>query len=92
MYNLKNQGNEFLIFQVVQSGEIIRVSLTPMNLRKKFDKVYLSLLKELKLKQKDTFLSNEQGKMIGTHDINLTLEDIIKKFGTKLKVYYEKIF
>jgi len=91
MSHLKNQGYEFLIFQVVQSGEIIKVPLTSLNMRKKFDNVYMSLLKDLKLKQKDTFLSNKQGKMIGTHDLSLTVEDIIKKFGTSLKLYCEKI-
>lgn len=91
MIDLNKDGNEFLSFKVIQSGEVIKVSLTPANLRKKFHNIYLSLLKELKLKQKDTFLSNEEGMMIGIPDLSLSLEEIINKFGTMLKVYSEKI-
>ncbi len=91
MIDLKKDDNEFLSFKIIQSGERIKVSLTPENLRKKFNDIYLSLLRELKLKQKDTFLSNEEGKMIGIPDLSLSLEEIINKFGTMLKVYSEKI-
>ncbi len=87
-----NKVNEFLSFKIIQGGETIKVKLSTVNLRKKFDEIYGSLLKELKLKQKDTYLSNEEGMMIGDLDLNLYLEDIIKKFGTKLKLYYEKVF
>ncbi|MFX0105299.1 MAG: hypothetical protein ACFE75_07405 [Candidatus Hodarchaeota archaeon] len=92
MNDSNNQSNEFLSFKIVQSEEIIKISLTTANLRKKFNDIYFSLLNELKLKQEDTYISNNEGKMIGITDLGLPLEDIIKKFGFKLKLYYEKIF
>ena len=92
MDDLNNHIYEFMSFKIIQSGEIIKISLSTANLRKKFYDIYFSILKELKLKQKDTYLSNEEGKMIGDIDLTLPLVDIIKKFGTKLKLYYEKVF
>ena len=92
MDDLNNHIYEFMSFKIIQSGEIIKISLSTANLRKKFYYIYFSILKELKLKQKDTYLSNEEGKMIGDIDLTLPLVDIIKKFGTKLKLYYEKVF
>ena len=89
-FNQEDRG--FLTFKIVQSGEIKKVELSNSNLRKSFRNILLSLLKELKLKQKDVFLSNEEGKMIGNHDLSLSVEEIIHKFGTILKLYSEKIF
>ena len=62
------------------------------NLKKKFSEIYFSLLKELNLKSEDTYVSNEEGNMIGSPDLLLPLENILKKFGTNLRIYYEKIF
>lgn len=92
MSSSNRQSDEFLSFKIIQSGEIIKISLSQTNLRKKFHEIYLSLLKELKLKQKDTFLSNNEGKMIGIPDLGLSLEGIINKFGRKLRLYCEKVF
>ncbi len=92
MNNLDKEEKEFLTFKIIQSGEIIKVQLTPDNLKKAFQDIFYSLLKEIKLKQKDTFLSNEEGKMIGIHDLSLSLKDVIHKFGIILKVYSEKIY
>ncbi|MFX1568598.1 MAG: hypothetical protein ACFFCV_09540 [Promethearchaeota archaeon] len=92
MNDLNNDRKEFLIFKIIQSGEIIKVQLTPINMKKTFLYVFESLLKDLKLKQKNIFLSNEEGKMIGIHDFRLSLDEIIHKYGTILKVYSEKIF
>ena len=92
MINLNEENKEFLTFKIIQSGDIKKVKLTPDNLRKDFRDIIQTLLKELKLKQKDTFLSNEEGRMIGIHDLNLSLNDAIQKFGTMLKVYSEKVF
>ncbi len=86
-----NQVTNNLSFKIIQSGDIIKIELSTVNLGKEFHEIYDSILKDLKLKQKDTYLSNEEGKMIGDLDLNLTLEEIIKKFGTKLKLYYEKV-
>jgi hypothetical protein len=60
-------------------------------MKKEFYEIYSSTLKDLKLKQKDAYLSNEEGKMIGDLDLNRSLEEIIKKFGLSLKLYYEKV-
>ncbi len=92
MDDKNDHTNEFISFKIIQSGEIIKVSLSRSNLGKKFDEIYGLLLKNLKFKPKDTYLSNENGKMIGDFDLELSLQEIIKKFGNKLKVYYEKIF
>jgi len=92
MINLDKEDKEFLSFRIIQSGEIKKVPLTPVNLKINFRDIYLSLLKELKLKQKDTFLSNEEGKMIRIPDLSLSLEEIVHKFGPMLKLYSEKIF
>lgn len=91
MDNTQNKLNEFLSVEIVQSGDVLKVSLSPTNLKKSFNVIYVSLLKELKLKQKDTYLSNDSGKMVGEIDLKLSLGDIIKNFGKKLKLYYEKI-
>ena len=91
MNDFIKEDEEFLSFKIIQSGEIKKVPLTPMNLIKKFREIYIALLKELRLKQKDTFLSNDEGMMVGIHDLGLTLNEIIIKFGTLLKVYSEKI-
>lgn len=91
MDNTQNKLNEFLSVEIVQSGDVLKVSLSPTNLKKSFNVIYVSLLKELKLKQKDTYLSNDSGKMVGEIDLKLSLGDIIKIFGKKLKLYYEKI-
>jgi hypothetical protein len=87
-----NQENEFLSFKIVQSGEIIKISLTTSILGKKFNDIYFSLLKELKLKQENTYISNQEGKMIGITDLDLPVKDIVRKYGVELKLYYERIF
>lgn len=91
MNDKKNNLDNFLSVKIIQSGDIIKVSLSSTNLKKKFNEIYGSLLRELKFKQKDTYLSNKEGKMIGDFDLELSLEEIIKKFGNRLKLYYEKI-
>jgi hypothetical protein len=88
---LNGKNNDFLTIKIAQSGDILRVPLTKENLKKNFNEIYYSFLKELKLKQKDTYLSSEDGKMISLSDFNLPFEDILKKFGMKLKLYYEKV-
>lgn len=91
MDSSNNTLSKFLSIKIIQSGDVIKISLSIANLRKNFYDIYSSLLNELKLKQKDTYLSNENGNMISDLDLNLSLEDIIKKFGKRLKLYYEKI-
>ena len=91
MSDLKNQDNEFLSLKIVQSGETKKIPLTPENMKKKFKKIYLPILKELKLKHKDVFLSNEEGKMIGPFDFSLNLGEIINRFGNELKLYSERV-
>ncbi len=91
MSDLENQGYEFLSLKIVQSGEIKKIPLSPENMKKKFKSVYLPILKELKLKHKDVFLSNEEGKMIGPFDYSLNLGEIINRFGNELKLYSERV-
>lgn len=86
-----HNDNKSLLIKIIQTGDIIRVSLSKENMEKKFYDIYISLLKELNLKQKDSYLSNEEGNMISDFDLNSPLKEIIKKFGSKLKLYYEKI-
>ncbi|MFX0022686.1 MAG: hypothetical protein ACFE9S_10185 [Candidatus Hermodarchaeota archaeon] len=91
MVNSLNKDINYLSIKIIQSGDIIRIKISKENLRKEFHDIYSSLLKDLKLKQKDTYLSNDEGKMIGVLDLNSSLEEIIQKFGLKLKLYYEKV-
>ncbi len=91
MDNPNDKDINSLSILIVQSGDIIRIKTSKENLRKEFYDLYSSMLKDLKLKQKDVYLSNEEGKMIGDLDLNSPLKEIIQKFGTKLKLYYEKI-
>lgn len=92
MDDLNIEEENFLSFKIIQSGEIKNLLLNEVNLRRKFNGIYFSILKELKLNPRDTYLSNEEGRMIGNLDLNLSLEDVVKKFGYILKIYYEKIF
>lgn len=92
MKNTEHQGKQFFFFKIIQSGEVIKIALTERNLTSNFKEIYLPLLKQLKLKQRDVYISNEEGKMIGDFDMELSLESILNKFGNKLKLYCEKIF
>ncbi|MFX1364821.1 MAG: hypothetical protein ACFFCE_15600 [Promethearchaeota archaeon] len=92
MSNLNEESNNFLSIKIIQSGDVKKILLNPENLRKSFHEIFHILLKELNLKRKDTFLSNRMGKMIGIHDLSLSLEKIIQKFGYELRLYSEKIF
>ena len=91
MSDLENHGYEFLSLKIVQSGEIKKIPLIPENMKKKFKNIYLPILKTLKLKHKDVFLSNEEGKMIGPFDYSLNLGEIINRFGNELKLYSERV-
>jgi len=84
--------NEFLFLKIIQSGEIIRISLTDMNLKKNIKEFYVPILKRLKLKGKNVFISNEEGKMLGNSDLELPLKVILKKYGYRLKLYSERVF
>ena len=84
--------NEFLFLKIIQSGEIIRISLTNMNLKKNLKEFYVPILKRLKLKGKNVFISNEEGKMLGNSDLELPLTVILKKYGYRLKLYSERVF
>lgn len=92
MKNAQYKEKNVLLFKIVQSGESIAIPLTDKNLKNQFKEIYHILLKELRLKQKDVYLSNEEGKMVGNTDLDLSLQEVIKKFGSMLKLYYEKIF
>ena len=86
-----NENIEFLIIKIVQSGEILKIPLHERNLKKQFRQMYLPLLKDYKLKEKDVFFSNEQGKTMVDFHLNLSVKEIVEKFGQKLKLYYEQI-
>ncbi len=91
MENSNNDYTKFLSIKIIQSGDIIRIKTSKQNMRKEFYDIYSSILRDLRLKQKDVYLSNEEGKMIGDFDYSKPLEEIIQKFGLKLKLYYEKV-
>lgn len=86
-----NAELDILWIKVVQSGELKKIPLSEVNLSKKFKDIYFPMLKELKLKQNYAFLTDETGKMLGPLDIADSVENIVKKFGSKLELYYEKI-
>ena len=84
--------DEFLFLKIIQSGEIIKIVLTETNLKKKFKEFYVPILKRLKLKEKNVFISNKEGKMLGNSDLELPLKVISEKFGYRLKLYSETVF
>ena len=84
--------DEFLFLKIIQSGEIIKIVLTETNLKQKFKEFYVPILKRLKLKEKNVFISNKEGKMLGNSDLELPLKVISEKFGYRLKLYSEKVF
>ena len=92
MNDAYHQEKCVFLIKVVQSGEKVEIPLTEKNLEREFKEFYSNILKELKLKQKDVYLTNEEGKMIGISDLNLSLQDVIKKFGFRLKLYSERVF
>ncbi|MCK4687347.1 MAG: hypothetical protein KAT66_04405 [Candidatus Lokiarchaeota archaeon] len=92
MNKYKMYEDEFLFLKIIQSGEIIKIVISDKNLRKNLKEFYVPILKELKVKEKDVFISNEESKMLGNYDLELPLNLIIKKFGNNLKLYSEKIF
>lgn len=91
MSNINTKNDQFFIIKIIQSGEIKSFSLTKENLNRPFKEIFLPLIKELKLKLKDIFLSTDAGKTLINKDLNLSLNEILKKFGTKINLYYEKI-
>jgi len=92
MNKYKMYEDEFLFLKIIQSGEIIKIVLTETNLKKKFKEFYVPILKRLKLKEKNVFISNKEGKMLGNSDLELPLKVISEKFGYRLKLYSEKVF
>lgn len=91
MSNINIKNEEFFVLKIIQSGEIKLFSLSEENLNKKFKEFFFPIIKELKLKKNDIFLSNDAGKAFSNIDLNLTLKKIIEKFGNKINLYYEKI-
>ncbi|MFX1321272.1 MAG: hypothetical protein ACFFAQ_06465 [Promethearchaeota archaeon] len=88
----KDFYHKFLFLKIIQSGEIIKIALTDMNLKKNLREFYFPILKRLKLKEKNVFISNEEGKMLGNPDLELPLKVISKKFGYRLRLYSERVF
>ena len=88
----KDFYHKFLFLKIIQSGEIIKIALTDMNLKKNLKEFYVPILKRLKLKEKNVFISNEEGKMLGNPDLELPLKVISKKFGYRLRLYSERGF
>jgi len=88
----KDFYHKFLFLKIIQSGEIIKIALTDMNLKKNLKEFYFPILKKLKLKEKNVFISNVEGKMLGNSDLELPLNIISKKFGNRLKIYSETVF
>ena len=83
---------DFLEIKVVQGGERKKFELTEKMLNITLKDIFYPLLKDLKLKEKDVFLSIESGKMLAKHHLNLSLREIVEQFGTTLFLYSEKIF
>ena len=80
-----------LVIKIVQSGELNKFVLSEKMLNRKLKDLLFPILKELKLKEKDVFLSIESGKMISSYYFNLTIKEIVEVYGTRLNLYSEKI-
>jgi len=77
--------------KIVQSGDLNKFVLSERMLHRELKSLLFPLLKELKLKEKEIFLSNDEGKMMQKVDLNRPLNEIIQKFGYQLNLYSEKI-
>ena len=91
MNSLNDSNPEDFKIRIIQSGKTKSYSLTEENLNRKFLEIYNPLIKKLKLKQGDIYLTNEEGRALHNIDLNLSLKKIIEKFGKKINLYYEKI-
>ncbi len=89
--NENHEEEFFLIIKIVQTGKINSVPLNDLNLEKKFKEIYEPLLKNLNMKRTGSFLSDECGRMLGPFELNLTVKEIVEKYGTQLNLYYEKV-
>ena len=47
------ENREFLLIEIVQTGEIVKLELNELNLNRKFKIVYQNILKDNKIKVKD---------------------------------------
>jgi len=89
--NINTKNDQFFIIKIIQSGEIKSFSLTKENLNRPFKEIYFPIIKGLKLKKYDIFLSNDAGRALNANDLDLSLKEVLNKFGTKINLYYEKI-
>jgi len=87
----QTENPDYLLIEVVQTEEIVKVELNELNLNRGFKIIYQKILKENKIKTKDAYISNPSGKAISSFDLNFTIRDLVKKFGNKLSLYNEKV-
>ncbi len=87
----QTENPDFLVIEIVQTEERVKLELNELNLNRRFKIVYQKILKENKIKQKNAYISNPSGKAISSFDLNLTIRKLVKKFGFKLSLYNEKI-
>jgi hypothetical protein len=90
MNELKDDKLDIFYIKIIQSGIIKSYSLHKI-IDRKFNEVYIPLLKDLKINKRDVLLTNENGKALGDYELNLPIPQIIKKFGYKINLYCEKI-
>jgi len=86
----RNKDVKLFRIKVIQSGEIIKIDLDDTSLSTIFREIYLPLLKKLRFKSEDAYLSNDQGKMVRNLDLKLPLKLIIEQFGNKLDYITKK--
>ena len=87
----RNKDVKLFRLKIIQSGDIIKIDLDDTNLSTIFSEIYFPLLKTLRLKREDVYLSNDQGKMVRNLDLKLPLKQIIELYSNKLNLYYEKV-
>ncbi len=91
MNDKKKREREFFDFKIVQGRNLKRFELTEENLAKKFKALYFPLIKELNLKKRNAFLCDDSGRMLSNLDLNLSLEEIIEKFGHEINLHSESV-
>jgi len=81
---------DFLIITLKQGGRQEYIELNEHNIKEKFRALLDKIFKKYKMKEKFVMLTTDDGRMVPPFKYNQPIETIVKDFGNKLNLYYEK--
>lgn len=87
-----DEEKDILKIKLIQGGEIKVIELSEKLKNLRFGQFLDLFLKELGMKRKDVYLSTDSGKMINPLYYNQIVKQIVKKYGSNLNLYNEKVF